>query len=224
MSQELVLLLAYWRKLPAVDLSQPLVFPPSLTLVTDASKEGWGFHTSLGQEGRGRWSSVTALLHINLLEMLAVLVALKSLCPSPQPGGTVLVRSDNTMVVNCLNRGGSARSPPLNRLTLRIWSWMRKLRCHLQVSHLRGVLNTRADALSRSKLVQTEWCLDRDSFRWLSRLTSTHPPKSTCALRRQTQDCRRLSHRLRCMGRWVWIVSKSIGASGNQSTCFPQSP
>ena len=49
MSQELIQLLAYWRRLPTVELSQPQVFPPpSLTVVTDASKEGWGFHTSLG--------------------------------------------------------------------------------------------------------------------------------------------------------------------------------
>ena len=100
MSQDLVSLLHYWTSLPGVSLSQLFVIPdPSFTVVTDTSKEGWCFHTSTRQEGSGVWSETTFLIHINLLELLGVLLALKAVWPGLRPKTMVLVRSVNTTVV-----------------------------------------------------------------------------------------------------------------------------
>ena len=102
MMLDLVSLLHYWTALPGVYLSQPFVFPdPSITVVTDASMEGLGFHTSSGQEGSGLWSETSSHLPIYLLELLSVLLALMTVRPSPRPQTLVLVRSNNTTVVIC---------------------------------------------------------------------------------------------------------------------------
>ena len=111
MMQDLVSLLHYWTALPGVYLSQPFVFPdPSITVVTDASMEGLGFHTSSGQEGSGLWSETSSHLPIYLLELLSVLLALMTVRPSPRPQTLVLVRSNNTTVVSASEE---ARLTPL---------------------------------------------------------------------------------------------------------------
>ena len=51
----------------------------------------------------------------------------------------------------------------------------------LRAVYLRGVLNTRADTLSRSGPIQTEWELDQASFHWLSQLTSIPLQVDLCA-------------------------------------------
>ena len=48
-----------------------------ITLTSDASKQGWGAATSDSSTG-GLWTAEEATEHINFLEMLAVLFALKS--------------------------------------------------------------------------------------------------------------------------------------------------
>ena len=93
--------LEWWSDQPnltsGVPLHQP---PPQLQLFTDASTEGWGAHLDL-QQVAGRWTPEQQHLHINILELLAVCLALQhfqqrvanrsdrqlhSGCPDPQPG------------------------------------------------------------------------------------------------------------------------------------------
>ena len=84
MHPQLPSLLEHWLTLPRGELSQPCRPPASsLTVVTDASNEGWGFHTSQGQVGQGTWGRHAQTLHINHLEFLAVLRALQKLDPAP---------------------------------------------------------------------------------------------------------------------------------------------
>ena len=51
---------------------------PELTMTTDASNEGWGGATLGDERIGGRWTSVEKQHHINMLELLAVDLALKS--------------------------------------------------------------------------------------------------------------------------------------------------
>ena len=69
-----------------VCLSVPV---PSLHLWTDASLSGWGAHTQ-GWQANGLWSADESLLHINFLEIRAVMMALLAFSPPP-PQGSVLV-------------------------------------------------------------------------------------------------------------------------------------
>ena len=74
----------------------------ALQLFTDASKEGWGAHLN-DNTARGSWSLPESKLHINYLELKAVLLALKEfrdLCT----GQIVLVATDNTTVVSYIKK------------------------------------------------------------------------------------------------------------------------
>ena len=87
----------------------------ALQLFTDASKEGWGAQLN-DRTARGSWSLPESELHINYLELKAVLLALKEftdLCT----GQIVLVATDNTTVVSYINKEGGMRSGPLCALS-----------------------------------------------------------------------------------------------------------
>lgn len=83
--------------------------PPDVSLCTDASLAGWGAHLlPTFETAHGIWSPEESLLHINLLELLAVFRAL--LCWYEKlRGRAVMLLTDNTTVVAYVNiRAGPA--------------------------------------------------------------------------------------------------------------------
>ena len=91
------------RLVQGVLLKPPL---PSYTLFTDASLSGWGAH--LEPEGllfHGVWSLDQSALHINVLEMKAILLALKQ-CHQHLNNTTVMIATDNSSVVAYLRKHG----------------------------------------------------------------------------------------------------------------------
>ena len=138
----------------------------ALQLFTDASKEGWGAHLN-DRTARGSWSLPESRLHINYLELKAVLLALKeftNLCT----GQIVLVATDNTTVVSYINKEGGMRSGPLCALLWRILTWCSQRQVTLNARHIPGRLNVIADKLSRlGQTIQTEWSLLPEVFQTL---------------------------------------------------------
>ena len=135
----------------------------ALQLFTDASNEGWGAH--LGDfTARGLWSTQESALHINLLELKAVLLALKQferLCWNQ----TILVCSDNTTVVSYINKEGGMKSGSLCALLWRLLMWCNQRQIVLRARHIPGHLNVIADKLSRhGQVIQTEWSLLQEVF------------------------------------------------------------
>ena len=135
----------------------------ALQLFTDASNEGWGAH--LGDStARGIWSSIESRLHINFLELKAVLLALQKfehLCRDQ----IVLVATDNTTVVSYINKQGSMKSGSLWALLWRLLSWCHPRGIILRARHIPGRLNVIADKLSRhSQVLQTEWSLSLNRY------------------------------------------------------------
>ena len=57
----------------------------------------------------------------------------------------------------------------MNHVMIAILSLARKKKWHLSASHLEGVRNVTADALSRTTAQETEWSLDSASFQWIQR-------------------------------------------------------
>ena len=149
--------LDWWSEENNVLRGQPLhPLQHALQLFTDASNEGWGAH--LGDStARGVWSLPESRLHINFLELKAVLLALKSfehLCRDQ----IVLVATDNTTVVSYINKQGGMRSGSLCALLWRLLSWCHPRGISLRARHIPGRLNVIADKLSRhNQLIQTEW-------------------------------------------------------------------
>ena len=155
--------LDWWLDETNVLKGQPL-HPPqhAVQLFTNASNEGWGAH--LGDStARGVWSSMESLVHINYLELKAVL-ALKQfehLCRDQ----IVLVATDNTTVVSYINKQGGMRSGSLCALLWRLLSWCHPRGIVLRVRHIPGRLNVIADKLSRhNQVIQTEWSQSQQAF------------------------------------------------------------
>ena len=149
--------LRWWLDSNKVLKGQPLhPLRHALQLFTDASNEGWGAH--LGDcTAKGLWSKPEGDFHINLLELKAVLLALKHfehLCWNQ----TILVCTDNTTVVSYINKEGGMKSGSLCALLWRLLLWCNQRQIVLPARHIPGHLNVIADKLSKHKqVIQTEW-------------------------------------------------------------------
>ena len=97
--------LVWWLEENNVITGQPLhPLKHALQIFTDASKEGWGAHLNK-HIARGNWSLPESKLHMNYVELKAVLLALKefqTLCTN----NIVLIATDNTTVVAYINKEG----------------------------------------------------------------------------------------------------------------------
>ena len=132
-------------------------------LFTDASQSGWGAHLDTDQVS-GSWSTREATLHINHLEMLAVLYALRAFRVQ-LTGLTVQLMSDNASVVAYIRKQGGTVSVPLYRLTREVLILARDAQITLLAKHIPGERNALADLLSRmDKIVHTEWTLLQSVF------------------------------------------------------------
>ena len=156
--------LDWWLDEANVLKGQPLhPLQHAVQLFTDASNEGWGAH--LGDfTARGVWSSTESLLHINYLELKAVLLALQQfehLCRDQ----IVLVATDNTTVVSYINKQGGMKPGSLCALLWRLLSWCHPRGIVLRARHIPGRLNVIVDKLSRhNQVIQTEWSLSQQVF------------------------------------------------------------
>lgn len=72
-----------------------------ITIFTDASKTGWGAHLE-GNSIHGFWSPWESQRHINFLELLAVLYALKSFGKTYK-NCNILLRIDNKTTIAGIN-------------------------------------------------------------------------------------------------------------------------
>ena len=154
--------LLWWTKETNVLTGQSLhPLSHAVQIFTDASKEGWGAH--LGDfTARGVWSVPESHLHINFLELKAVLLALKRFQHLVQ-GKVVLVATDNTTVVAYINKEGGMRSGSLCALLWRLLCWCNLRQVVLKARHIPGRLNVIADKLSRQgQVIQTEWSLHQE--------------------------------------------------------------
>ena len=96
----------------------------SIQLFTDASNEGWGAHLDQNST-KGLWSDREKRLHIiNVLELKAVSLALRSFKDQCQ-NQTVLVATDNSTVVAYINKQGGTHSAEMCALLWKIMTW-----CH----------------------------------------------------------------------------------------------
>ena len=102
--------LQWWLNREALSEGRPLTTAtPSLSLFTDASKEGWGAHIE-NRFVAGTWDSLTSQKHINWLELEAVFLALQQF-EALATNQCVLVNTDNTTVVAYINKMGGPSVP-----------------------------------------------------------------------------------------------------------------
>ncbi|KAL0175185.1 hypothetical protein M9458_031153, partial [Cirrhinus mrigala] len=103
-----------------------------IVVTTDASKTGWGA-TCNGQAASGVWTGPRLFWHMNCLELLAVLLALR--------------RSDNTATVAYINHQGGVRSFRMSQLARHLLLWSQHRLKSLRATHIPGEANRMADSL-----------------------------------------------------------------------------
>ena len=155
---------AWWAS-PAVLQGRPLAIRETeVTLFTDASGSGWG--AQLGSHSKqGPWSASQRSLHVNVLEMQAVINAVKAFLPLLR-SRVVLLMCDNAVTVAYIKNEGGTRSFTLMQLTLRLLKWCDRKAITLVPVHLPGVHNIQADSLSRvGQTLSTEWTMAMERLR-----------------------------------------------------------
>ena len=111
-----------WWSSPAVLQGLPLAARETeVTLFTDASSSGWG--AQLGSHStQGQWSASQRLCHINVLEMQAVIYAVRDFLPHLRYR-VVRLMCDNAVTVAYIKNEGGTRSHTLMQMTIRLLKW-----------------------------------------------------------------------------------------------------
>ena len=157
--------LVWWTDSQRLTEGVPLHPPePTLSLLTDASLEGWGAFLE-GHRRKGMWSQEETQLHISILELRAVLKSLQALAPLVQ-GKAIHLMCDNVTAVAYIRNEGGTHSIALYRQTRELLLWCSIHQISLKPFYLPGHLNSVADLLSRSsQVLGTEWTLHTAVFR-----------------------------------------------------------
>lgn len=140
--------------------------PPSIIITTDASLLGWGCSFGEATAG-GQWSEREACAHINVLELRAILLGLKSFL-SDYKNSHIRIRSDSTTAVSYINNFGGVKSLSCHKVAKEIWSWAFTGGNYLSAEHLPGRENVQADKASRIFDENTEWQLSPGIFTEIS--------------------------------------------------------
>ena len=135
---------------------------PSIVLTTDASLLGWGAVMRDKSVG-GRWSEIEKEEHINVLEMKAILLGLKSFFKDIK-NVDILVKSDNTSAVAYVNKMGGTVSKQCDSMARKIWNFCEKRNIWIIASYIPGTENHEADFCSRNFTDNTEWELNNTIF------------------------------------------------------------
>ena len=146
---------ASWSS-PAVLQGLPLVTKETeVTLFTDASSSGWGaqFGSCWTQ---GQWSASQWSCHINVLEMQAIIYAVRDFLPHLR-SWVVRLMWDKAVKVAHIKNQGVTRSHTLLQVIKRLLKWCDSKAITLVPVHLPGVHNIQADSLSRvGQILTTE--------------------------------------------------------------------
>ena len=149
---------------------------PSTVVTTDASLTGWGVVLN-NQTWKGTWTRRESSLHINELELITTLKALKLISTQIQ-GDQVQFLIDNKTTCCYINRQGGTKSIRMNALARKLWLLAEDLNIHLSAMFIKGKNNVIADMLSRQgQIIKAEWTLSMKTFEWVSQMSPWGAPK-----------------------------------------------
>ena len=151
----------WWLRVMGKSPNPIRIDAPEITVTTDASLQGWGAHRG-GVATGGRWKREELGVHINALELRAVLLALQSLVPESDKH--ILIYTDNTTTMIYIRKMGGTKSEICNRVAQEIWAWAEKKRNWLSAAFIPGKLNVLADKHSRQFHDHLEWSLSEILF------------------------------------------------------------
>ena len=148
----------------------------SLIIITDAAKKGeWGASCNK-HKIQGRWTQEETSLHINILELKAVLFALKSLAKVYQmTNAHVKFKIDNTPAQAFINHQGGTKSVGLCNQAQELWKWCLLHQTIVSAEHLPGIHNWDADQALRIFNDCTEWMISPHLLREALSLLAVNP-------------------------------------------------
>ena len=121
--------------------------PVGCTTQTDVSEQGWGATDGNTPTG-GRCSSLERN-HINILELKAILLALKSYFRHNCNFKHVYILNDNSTALAYINNMGGMHSVICNDNAKRIWEFAQNRDFWISSSHIPGVEKKMAEKMSR---------------------------------------------------------------------------
>lgn len=159
--------LHWWLQENNVRAGRTLSLPPSSgTLFTDASSEGWGAHFEEHMVS-GVWTKQQTQLHINHLEMMAIIYALHNL-QNILKDRTITIATDNSTALGYIRNQGGTKSPQLTALTEQFFQQVDFLNLKFHCRHIPGRNNILADQLSRqNQVIHTEWTIQTKVLEWI---------------------------------------------------------
>ena len=123
---------------------------PDVVMTSDASGK-WGCGAFCGPKWfHFQWSTLMKDVHITIKELIPIVLAV-AVWGREWQGLTVQARCDNSAVVDILNWGNS-QDPEVMHLMCCLAFIQAKFQVYLLASHIQGIKNDLADALSRTNL------------------------------------------------------------------------
>lgn len=143
----------------------------AIKMATDASQAGWGAHCN-GVTTQGLWTADERKLHINALEMKAVVFAVKSFTKNRE-NVSIHLQVDNTTTVSYVNKMGGTKSLDMIQISKELWEYCLGKQIMITAEHLPGRLNTIADRESRMYQDSSNWKLDTKVFQSILKMLGT---------------------------------------------------
>lgn len=143
---------------------------PDWVVETDASDRRWGFHClTTGQRHGSPWSETSLQHHINIRELKAALLSLRTLAETNGwRDGTILLRADNTVTVAVINKVAS-KNQHLFSMATELHAFLAARRLRIVAEHISGEENTEADFESRREVTLADAQLRREAFAKIQR-------------------------------------------------------
>ena len=152
--------LQWWPENMEILNGKPInIQPPDLTISSDAARTGgWGAECN-GQITGGVWNQEESNLHINVQELIAAQLALKTFTKLMK-GSSVHLMIDNTSALSHLAKMGGTKNEMMIDLSKEIWSYLTSKQITLTLEWIPSKLNVEADWASRNWQDASEWKLD----------------------------------------------------------------
>ena len=166
-SAEMKLELKWWMENIHCQVRHIYRSSPQVIIQTDSSLEGWGVVFKEKKFG-GRWKSEEKSLHINCLELTAILFGLQALALELE-NKHVKVLTDSSTAVSYVNNMGGIKSEKCNEISRQIWFFAIEKNIWVTCAHIPGKRNE-ADLPSRKVDDNGEWQLSEDVYKKICKI------------------------------------------------------
>ena len=164
--------LKWWVQNLELCNGRELIQPPAeVSIQTDASTKAWGDNVQWNLNG-GMWSAQEMKNHINVLELLAIKLAIQTFSKTLKHKA-IHLQVDNMVALTYLLKMRGSQNLKLVQLTKEIWGHLLQCGITLTAEYLPSKLNVTADWESRNNSDSSEWKLAPQSFQRICQLRGT---------------------------------------------------